>query len=64
MFLFSFKQVPNAENYFEKLFPKIAALALKLPEQVKKVSADVAQIILLTHECLEISEHVKNPTTM
>ncbi|XP_037548526.1 poly(ADP-ribose) glycohydrolase-like [Nematolebias whitei] len=26
----------KVNNYFEKLFPKIAALALKLPEQVKK----------------------------
>ncbi|XP_017287764.1 poly(ADP-ribose) glycohydrolase [Kryptolebias marmoratus] len=30
------KFVPKAENYFETLFPKIAALALKLPDQVKK----------------------------
>lgn len=51
MFLFSFKSVPNADNYFEKLFPKIAALALELPKQVKKVSVDVALIILSTHEC-------------
>ncbi|KAM4532027.1 poly(ADP-ribose) glycohydrolase [Fundulus diaphanus] len=30
------KMNPNLQNHFEKLFPKIAALALKLPEQVKK----------------------------
>ncbi|XP_051794722.1 poly(ADP-ribose) glycohydrolase [Acanthochromis polyacanthus] len=30
------KCVPKTENYFDKLFPKIAALALKLPEQIKK----------------------------
>ncbi|KAM4528572.1 poly(ADP-ribose) glycohydrolase [Odontesthes bonariensis] len=28
--------IPEPENYFGTLFPKIAALALKLPEQVKK----------------------------
>nr|XP_054600087.1 poly(ADP-ribose) glycohydrolase isoform X2 [Nothobranchius furzeri] len=30
------KQVPRTDNYFEELFPKIAALALKLPHHVKK----------------------------
>ncbi|XP_022625279.1 poly(ADP-ribose) glycohydrolase-like [Seriola dumerili] len=30
------KCIPKEENYFCTLFPKIAALALKLPEQVKK----------------------------
>ncbi|XP_075963233.1 poly(ADP-ribose) glycohydrolase isoform X2 [Anarhichas minor] len=30
------KIVPKAENYFPKLFPKMAALALSLPEYVKK----------------------------
>ncbi|KAM6975864.1 poly(ADP-ribose) glycohydrolase [Tautogolabrus adspersus] len=30
------KCVPQTENYFSILFPKIAALALKLPEYVKK----------------------------
>ncbi|XP_072228491.1 poly(ADP-ribose) glycohydrolase [Leuresthes tenuis] len=30
------KIIPKAENYFNELFPKIAALALKLPEQIKK----------------------------
>ncbi|KAM6903022.1 poly(ADP-ribose) glycohydrolase [Xenentodon cancila] len=35
--LSSFVQlIPKEENYFQTLFPKIAALALKLPEQVKK----------------------------
>nr|XP_020514685.1 poly(ADP-ribose) glycohydrolase-like isoform X1 [Labrus bergylta] len=30
------KRVPDTENYFSTLFPKIAALALKLPNYVKK----------------------------
>ncbi|XP_074473537.1 poly(ADP-ribose) glycohydrolase isoform X2 [Sebastes fasciatus] len=30
------KIVPKEENYFSKLFPKMAALALSLPDQVKK----------------------------
>lgn len=30
------KAVPKTENYFDTLFPKIAALALKLPDYVKK----------------------------
>ncbi|KAM9338628.1 poly(ADP-ribose) glycohydrolase isoform 2-T2 [Symphorus nematophorus] len=30
------KCVPKSENYYHELFPKIAQLALKLPEQVKK----------------------------
>lgn len=30
------KCVPKAENYYDKLFPKIAALALQLPDCVKK----------------------------
>nr|XP_033502010.1 poly(ADP-ribose) glycohydrolase [Epinephelus lanceolatus] len=30
------KCVPKSENYFSKLFPKMAALALKLPDYVKK----------------------------
>uniref|UniRef100_A0A3P8SCX4 poly(ADP-ribose) glycohydrolase n=1 Tax=Amphiprion percula TaxID=161767 RepID=A0A3P8SCX4_AMPPE len=30
------KRVPKTENYFNTLFPKIAALALRLPEQIKK----------------------------
>lgn len=30
------KCVPKTENYFNRLFPKIAALALRLPEQIKK----------------------------
>ncbi|XP_075885820.1 poly(ADP-ribose) glycohydrolase-like isoform X3 [Nelusetta ayraudi] len=29
-------RIPKTENYFDSLFPKIAALALKLPEHVKK----------------------------
>lgn len=35
--LFFFQQIPETENYFNLLFPKIAELALKLPEYVKKV---------------------------
>ncbi len=34
---FPFQCVPKTENYFCSLFPKIAALALKLPDYVKKV---------------------------
>ncbi|XP_068190654.1 poly(ADP-ribose) glycohydrolase isoform X2 [Antennarius striatus] len=30
------KSVPKAENYFSSLLPKVAALALKLPDHVKK----------------------------
>ncbi|XP_008280038.1 poly(ADP-ribose) glycohydrolase [Stegastes partitus] len=30
------EHVPKTENYFHTLFPKIAALALKLPDQIKK----------------------------
>ncbi|KAF7658481.1 hypothetical protein LDENG_00011800 [Lucifuga dentata] len=30
------KRIPEAENYFPALFPKIAALALKLPHYVRK----------------------------
>ncbi|XP_030598520.1 poly(ADP-ribose) glycohydrolase [Archocentrus centrarchus] len=30
------KMIPETENYFKTLFPKIAALALKLPDLVKK----------------------------
>ena len=50
MFVFSFQIIPKTENYFDKLFPKIAALALKLPEQVKKVSLEAAQSIQLSPE--------------
>ncbi|KAA8579215.1 hypothetical protein FQN60_000037 [Etheostoma spectabile] len=32
------KVIPKEENYFSKLFPKIAALALKLPDLVQKWS--------------------------
>lgn len=35
--ILSLQRIPKTENYFDKLFPKIAALALKLPDYVKKV---------------------------
>lgn len=50
MFVFPFKRIPKIENDFGKLFPKIAALALELPDQVKKVTVDVIQVILFMYE--------------
>lgn len=35
--IFSFQITPDTENYYKTLFPKIAELALKLPNFVKKV---------------------------
>lgn len=35
--IFPIQCVPKGENYFSQLFPKIAALALSLPDQVKTV---------------------------
>lgn len=35
--ILSLQHIPKMDNYFDKLFPKIAALALKLPDYVKKV---------------------------
>lgn len=41
MNIFSFQIIPVTENYFKTLFPKIAALALKLPDFVNKVSFQI-----------------------
>lgn len=41
MNIFSFQNTHDTENYYKTLFPKIAALALKLPSFMNKVSFPV-----------------------